>query len=235
MRNSILLSILVCSLLFVGCNTNDNRTTQENVENKQVKQVEYYIELFAKPISDHEVKFDVKTNMLLPVEVMASVSLKNQKPDDTYIGYSKRIKLQNPNQSVLLNTASKNLPNGHYSAEIAFYPRWGAKNGNPEAAKIKTTIRGSAEIFLRGSGQAVDDVQQKNEMQKWVMVNVIIGTPWEKNKFIGKLGDYQEVRVTNKNPQIIKVYYFPKADMTIFVNAYKTSVTTWKLGKTSHL
>ena len=196
---------------------------------------EYTLTISAKPASEYSVEFTVKTNIPLPVEVMATVDLKNQKPDDIYIGYSDRIKLTSPIQTFILNASSMKLPSGDYVAEVTFYPRWGAKDGNPKASNIKQQLSDSVELRLKGSGESSSDAEQRKKSQRWVMENVIIGTPWDKTTFTNKLGDYEELKVANRNPQIIKVYYFPEVDMTIFVNAYKNTVATWRKGKTSSL
>ncbi|MCK5312475.1 MAG: hypothetical protein KAJ62_10210 [Desulfobacteraceae bacterium] len=223
MKSSIMLSTLICGLLLVtGGSANE------------LSEIKYYIELSTNQISKHEVKFNIKTNIPLPVEVMASIDLKNQKPDDVYIGYSKKIRIKDSTQSFILNTKSENLPSSKYDTEVAFYPFWGADNGNPKAIKIKNSIHGLSEILLQGIKNTAHDMQQKNNMQRWVMLNVVMGTPWDEVKFINKLGSYEEILVTNRNSKIIKAYYFSDAEMTVFVNAYKTTVTTWRKGKTSN-
>ena len=228
MRTAILLSIFACGLFYSG----NSIAVQENVSNNII---DYHIQLSAKQISRHQVEFNVKTNIPLPVEVMASVNLENQKPDDLYIGYSYRITLQDTNQTFVLNTQSKNLPNGNYSADISFYPRWGANNGNPKARNIKNTIKKSFKLLLQNGNQTVASVKQKNEKQLWVIENVIIGTLWNKKIFVEKLGNYQELTVANKNQTIINAYYFHDADITIFVNSNKNNIVTWRMGETSSL
>ena len=224
----------MCCLVSIGCN-NNNKDVQEDLTKGQSEQTTYYLKLSAKVISKHEILFNVRTNIPLPVEVMASVDLANQKPEEIYIGYSKKIILQQSNQSFILNVENKDLPNGDYNAKVTFYPRWGAKNGNHEAAKIKKPIHGSLVISLQGNGQTAESVKQKNSLQLWVMENIVIGTPWDKNTFVEKLGPFRELTVTNRNPKIIKAYYFPDADMTIFVNIYKNNIVTWRKGMTSTL
>ena len=161
---------------------------------------------------------------------MASVDLKNQKPDDTYIGYSKKVIVKDSSQSFVLNTASANLPNGNYIAKITFYPRWGAKNGNPKASNIKQQISDSVELRLKGSGESSSDADQRNKSQRWVMKNVIIGTIWNKQIFVKQLGAYERI---NADMNLHEAYYFPKADMTIIVNSYKGTVSIWRMGRAS--
>ena len=98
---------------------------------------------------------------------MAGMSLKGQKPDDTYIGYSKRIKLASSEQTLVIDALSqkKKLPSGDYVAEVTFYPRWGAKNGNPKASIIKQQISDSVEVRLKGSGESSNDAGERNKLQ----------------------------------------------------------------------
>jgi len=113
---------------------------------------DFKISIEATPISQYEVSLNVKTNIPLPIEVMASVSIKGQNPKDTYIGVSQRVKLTSAEQTVKLNGKSENLPSGEYLAEVTFYPKWGAKNGSAAAKRINAEIIGQADVTLSGSG-----------------------------------------------------------------------------------
>lgn len=191
---------------------------------------EYTLSILAKPASEYSVEFTVKTNVPLPVKVMAGMDLKNQKPDDVYIGYSKKIKLVSPKQTFIIDASSKKLPSGDYVAKVTFYPRWGAKNGNPKASNIKQQISDSVELRLKGSGESSSDVDQRHKSQRWVMENVIIGTIWNKQIFVKRLGAYERIKA---DMNLHKAYYFPKADMTIIVNSYKGTVSIWRMGRAS--
>jgi hypothetical protein len=57
-------------------------------------------------------------------------------------------------------------------------------------------------------------------------------TTWDKNKFIKGLGNCVELKVSNRNPKIIKAYYFQDVDMTIYVSKPKMEVLAWREGKT---
>jgi len=225
MRDIQLIMIIALTLLIVypGYAANKNQTEEEH----------YTIQASAKAISDSEIVFNVKTNIPLPVEVDAGVDLRNQKPNDTYIGHSERITLTQSSQSFTINTSNKKLPSGEYDAVVTFYPNWGAEHGNPKAALIKKEISSSTRITLAGTGESANSVQKRTKLQSWVMENVSVGTKWEEQKFVSKLGKYEEIEVTCRNPRIIKAYYFPKADMTMIVNIYKNRVQTWRKGKAS--
>ena len=193
---------------------------------------EYTISVSAKPVSAYGVEFTVKTNIPLPVEVMAGMSLKGQKPDDIYIGYSKRVKLASSEQTFVIDASSqkKKLPSGDYVAEVTFYPGWGAKNGNPKASIIKQQISDSVEVRLKGSGESSSDAGERNKLQMWVMENVIVGTVWNEPDFVRRLGAYERIKADRN---LHEGFYFPKADMTILVNTYKGTVSTWCMGRAS--
>lgn len=69
----------------------------------------------------------------------------------------------------------------------------------------------------------------------WVMENVNIGDRWNLPDVVDKLGSFEQLTVKNRNPNIIKAFYFPEADMTIFVNTLKNKIATWRTGKASSL
>lgn len=193
---------------------------------------EYTMSVSAKPVSPYGAEFTVKSNIPLPVEIMAGISLKGQKPDDTYIGYSERIKLASSKQTFIIDPSSQNkkLPSGVFVAEVTFYPRWGAKNGNPKASIIKRQISDSVEFRLDGSGESSNDTIERNKLQTWVMENVIVGTVWNEQNFVRRLGEYKTIKADRN---LHEGFYFPKADMTILVNTYKGTVSTWRIGRAS--
>ncbi len=236
MRKIIILNLFTCCILLIGCNNNDTEMVKESIveekiESKQIVKVDYYIKLSATSISEYVVKCEINTNIPLPVEVMASINLIDQNPDDLYIGYSEKVVLKDSIQTVVLNSAYKKLPSGNYTAEITYYPQWGAENGNPKALEIKKTLKGKYDVLLKGSGVSATDFLQKKNKQFWVMENVWTGINWDKNLVVSEIGTYQELVVTCMNPDIIKAYYFTDADMTIFVRANKQSVLTWEKGQ----
>jgi hypothetical protein len=247
MKKVVITVVVLMNLLLVSCSTKSdskvNELKKDTIEVPEIKEaekvidVEYYLDLSAKPISAWEVEFDIKTNIPLPAELWVSVSLKNQKSDDIYKGFREVVTLRDTNQVIILDTKKSEilLPKGNYIAAVDFWPRWAERRGNKRVSKIKDNLHSEFEILLKGSGQSVDDIKKQDEMQMWVMENVWCGTTWDKNIFIGKLGKYIDLTVTNKDPQNVKVYYFPIADMTIFVEVYKGTVATWRMGKDTNL
>ena len=194
------------------------------------------IELQATVKDENTVGFLIETNIPLPVEVMASIDLKNQKPDDTYIGVSKRIKIETSPYSYDLDISEEKLPNGDYEAVVTFYPRWGANNGNELAKEIESKVENVYSISLGSSSHGTaKERMEKDKKQLWIINNVVVDTPWDNDKFVKELGEFIELVVTNRNPEIIKAYYFSEADMTIFVSKPKKAVVTWREGKVDSL
>lgn len=228
------LTILTIVLILSSCTSNLNKEHTSSQANNSIPTTPK-IDLEATVKNENTVNFLVKTNIPLPVEFMASIDLKDQKPDETYIGCSKKIKVESSPYSFDFDLSEHKLPSGEYNAEVTFYPQWGADNGNELAKKINTKVMGSVPINLKTAYGSADERKEIDKKQSWGINNVIVGTIWNADKFIEKLGEYQELKVTNRNAEIIKVYYFPEADMTIFVSKPKKSVLTWRIGKTDTL
>jgi len=221
-------SLLFVSVLFglLSCNGNFR---------KQTESPNPTIDLQATQKSENKVEFFIKTDIPLPVEVMTSINLKNQDPDDTYIGASKRIKIDTSPYIFDFVVSEEKLPCGEYEAVVTFYPRWGAKNGNKLAQKIESQVESVYPISLSTSYGTAEDRIAKNKKKLWIMYNVTTDTDWDKSKFVNILGEYRELKVTNRNPEIIKAYYFSQANMTIFVSKPKKAVVTWREGKVDTL
>lgn len=228
------LTILIAVLVLSSCSINSNKDQTSSKEAKSLP-ANPNIELETTVKNKNTINFLIITNIPLPVEFMVSIALKGQKPDETYIGASKKIKFESSPYSFDFDISEYKLPNGEYNAEVTFYPQWGADNGNELAKKINTKIMDSTSINLKTVYGSADERKEIDKKQIWVMDNVIVGTIWNADKFIENIGKYQELKVTNKNAEIIKVYYFPEADMTIFVSKPKKSVLTWRIGKTDAL
>lgn len=203
------------------------------VENQQSASAAEKFELAvdASPTGSDKVHFAVTTNIPLPVEVMATVSLTGQKDDDVYIGTDNtRITLDKPTTEFDLRTVDVHgepLPEGEYEAEVSFYPRWGAKN---EAAKdVPETEAVSTKFSLTNKSRTADEAKRGNEQQRWVMENVISGTPWDEGKFVAQLGKYEKSPATLSH--LHDAYYFAGPDMTLIVNRLKGEVTVWRKGR----
>lgn len=192
----------------------------------------YELSVKARTLSSTKVEFTVTTNIPLPVEVMVGVDLADQRPDETYIGFTERLRLASPVTVHVLDTseARKPLPSGNYEAVVSFYQRWGAKNGNPAAASVPD-MEAKQLIVIEGSGESADLARSRNKMQMWVMENFVMNSPWNERYYIERLGNYEKSKATLSH--LHDAYYFPRADMTLLVNRLKNDVTVWRLGRAS--
>ena len=84
---------------------------------------DYRISVTPSVLSGGEVKLKIETNIPGTIEVMADLSLSNQKPDDIAIGKTERVRIIGGKGEVAFTTTE--LPRGHYESEVSFYPRWG--------------------------------------------------------------------------------------------------------------
>lgn len=89
--------LLIVGLLLVGFvaygiygGAGDPVARSADSANENVTPIDYFISVQSMPISAYVVSLDVVTNIPLPVEVMASVSVKGQAPTDIYIGVGKK-------------------------------------------------------------------------------------------------------------------------------------------------
>ena len=58
------------------------------------------------------------------------------------------------------------MPSGEYTANVTFYPRWGAENGTEQAKPIQQEIIGAVNVAPGGSGESRDQADQSNVAQK---------------------------------------------------------------------
>ncbi len=202
----------------------------ENTEDQVVVSAEAAtIAIEADVLDENRVSFEIETTIPLPVEVMVGVSLKGQAPDDVYIGYSERYRVEQGSSSFVLDTSSAKdpLPDGNYEAEVTFYPRWGAEDGNPEAASLPE-LSAKSDISFTGTGVDRSSAERKNELQKWVMLNLEMNMSWNRATFEEKLG--KSVKGPSTMSHLHDAYYFPEADVTLLVNRLKNEMTVWRLG-----
>ncbi|WP_372776708.1 hypothetical protein [Mangrovibacterium sp.] len=227
--------ILIVSVILGMLSCTGNRSKHIELPDENSLPANPRIDLQATVEDENTVEFFIKTDIPLPVEVMTSIDLKNQDSGDTYIGASKRMKIDTTPYIFDFDLSEEELPCGEYEAGVTFYPKWGAKDGNKLAQKIESKVESVYPISLSTSYGTAEDRIAKNKKQLWIMNNVAIDTDWDTNKFVNILGEYRELKVTNRNPEIIKAYYFSQAGMTIFVNKPKKAVVTWREGKVDTL
>lgn len=194
-----------------------------------LKPDDYTISVTPSVLSDGKVKLEIETNIPGTIEVMADLSLSNQKPDDIAIGKTERVRIIDGKGEVTFTTSD--LPRGHYESEVSFYPRWGFQDAASRATGIDRQIDATTKVGSLGSGATAAEVQDLKSGQKWVMLNVNPDQRWDASEWINRFGSYTELEVHELNPAIIKAYYFPRIDTTIFVNTLKGEISHWRLGQ----
>jgi hypothetical protein len=232
MTNSIKKFALACGLaLFsqVACSPAPTAPPAKPEEAPASRKSE--IDFQATALPDRKVQFVITTNIPTPVQVMASINLAGQKDDDIWIGHSDKVTLTGPTTTFVLDTsvAQRELPDADYEAEVSYYARWGAE-GNP-AAEGYPDVKATKTLKLGGGGLTRTAAVRRAELQQWVMLNVIMHTPWDREGFKEKLGRSEKSPSTMSH--LHDAYYYPDADMTLLVNRLLGEVTTWRKGRVS--
>ncbi|NVK83456.1 MAG: hypothetical protein HWE21_03990 [Cytophagia bacterium] len=183
---------------------------------------------------DGTVEIEIETTIEGPIEIITGVDLVGQAPDDIYVGAGERITIAGYSAVAsipLVRSDGSVLPAGDYEAVAAFYPRWGAEAAPAATRAITDTIEANpVPVTLQGSGQTVDDTVARDEMQRWVMLNVVIHMAFDGAVLAERLGSPERMAVTNRT-DIIVAWYYPEADLTIFQNTLKGEVVTWREGR----
>ena len=198
--------------------------------NEDVAAPDHSIRIEAKVTGASKLEVTIHTDIPLPVEMMASVTLKGLAPGDLYVGAQRRVRVDRTGQTIALDGTNEKLPTGEYEVEVSFYPLWGAKKGNPKASQIPAPIVGTASVRLRGTGESADAASAKKKAQLWVMENLWTGVKWNEQEVAQKLGAAEQI---GKATRFRRIYYYPRSDITLIVNPYKGEITTWRIGRAS--
>ena len=232
-----LLSI-VAAMALIGCDApndvpaSNNASEQAAVaENEPVSHPPegYSISVSGRSLSDGQVHLELTTNIPGTIDLMASISLADQAPDDTWIGKNERVRLVNGTGQATFDVSD--LPTGQYEVETSFYPRWGFQDEESRSSGANESLEHSHPISLKGSGESSELATQRNEDQQWVIENVIMGSEWDSSFWRDRFGEWEEFPVTSRNPDIISNYYFESLDMTLIVNTLKDEVVVWRMGR----
>lgn len=190
---------------------------------------QYTIQVDPTVLDNGSVRIAVATNIPGTIEAMASVELAGQKPNDLYVGKTELVRIVNGSGSVTIGTAG--LPKGSYEAQVNFYPRWGFQDSASRATGINNEIHSIAAVRLGGTREAASTYLARKEGHKWVAMNLGIGDPWRESDLVRRFGSHEELPVEGLNPAIIKAYYFPSIDTTIFANVLTGEVSHWRSGR----
>ena len=171
------------------------------------------------------------TNAPLPIEVMADVTLAGLRDKETWIGAHKRITLSQPTTTYVLNATQngKMLPAGKYLAEVDYYQRWGAEKNS--AARDVPDMKAKQDLNLGGSGETASHARNAAALQRWVMGEMDFNRRWSDGDLKTKLGRFERYESPNAVNSV--VYYFPEADLSLFIDPGRGKVFTFKLGRVS--
>lgn len=221
------------TVLLAGCDqpaANKSEGTQPTARVSKPPEA-YFLKLKTRPLAADKVEFNVTTNAPLPIETMADVTLSGVKDDETWIGEERKVTLDRPTTTFVLDTSQngKRLPSGKYVAEIDYFQRWGA-NSNPAARELPD-MSAKSEVHLGGSGETASHARSKVAMQRWVLGEMDFNRPWSDAELRSKLGPFTCYDSTNA--VLSQVCYFPEADLSLFVDRNRHKVFTSKLGRVS--
>lgn len=237
------LAALMVALILQGCggdqnppSTSDSERVEEPAQTQPADPTvdglppeEYTLAVQGQIVASNRVQVDVRTNIPGVIELMAGVSLTDQAPDDIFVGKTERITIRDGDGQATFDVSD--LPQGEYEVEATFYPRWGFQDERSRATGITEEIESKQSLTLDGSGESVAAVSERNEGQRWVMVNVSMGMAWNPTEWRDRFGAWEEFAATTRNPNIITNYYFDSIDMTLVINIFKDEIVTWKMGR----
>lgn len=201
----------------------------EKIEEQSTPPTQYNLSVQSHELDNDRVLLEINTNIPGTIELMAGLNLAGQAQDDTWIGTSERVRIIDGTAEVIFDVSE--LPSGEYEAEATFYPRWGFQDDKSRASGIAENLKDTHSLTLRGSGEPADIATKRNEGQKWVMENVVMGMEWNPSDWQSRFGDWVEFPVTTRNPDIIKNYYFEVIEMTLVVNTLNDEIVTWRMGR----
>jgi hypothetical protein len=194
------------------------------------------IEIISVEEKGNSVEIAIETDMATPFEVMAGVGLSGQAGEDVFIGNSVRQTVTSATQMLIVPAIQEGdaLPSGEYEAEVNFYPRWGAENSPASTQAISTEVQATQPFTIAGSGAPASEILDRNNLQRWVMLNTGAGDSFDLDALRRRLGESEAMDVPNRN-HLIKAHHFPGADMTLFEDTLHGTLVTWKLGRTNQL
>ncbi|WP_339859546.1 hypothetical protein [Thalassospira alkalitolerans] len=211
-----------------GCGEESSQATESRAKSAK-SQEDFY--LISSPETQERQRLIIRLDSNVPgdIEVMVSVNLVGQSPDDIAVGTSQRASLRNGHGESEIKTS--NIPLGEYEIKATFYPRWGFGNED-KIASIQNPITSEIQLLpISGSGEPAEQYLARENGRLWIINNVFPGTPWNPSIFQEKFGEWETFPATKRNPKIIKNYYFPKLDVTVVVNELKGELVTWAKGR----
>lgn len=197
-----------------------------------------WIKVKPKVTGRYTVDVKIETNIPGSILLSASLALKGQRPNDTFIGTQFiRVPVQNGKGTATIDgykfamPFGSKLPASDYDVQVSFYPNWRENRQTATAEGINNAIKGKASVTLSASGASSSSVKSQAEGRNWVMQNVLPNHPWNFKFWREKFGPWQEVEYRGSgNPKILKMFYFKSIDMTLLVNDLKREIVTYRMG-----
>jgi hypothetical protein len=233
-----ILLLLLCVSFILSCGENHDKDNEVEIQEGNMETTlpdSLFIDLDINIKTEDVIEYLVQTNIPLPVQCMFGIDLEGQDPDDIWIGSSQKVTINKSPFSYELDISKSKLSSGNYQASVSYYHYWGARDGNDLSKQIKENIENSVNVVLVTSNDNVTKKKESDKKQLWVMENLWVGVKWDKKNVVNHLGKYEKLIVSNKNSNIVKVFYFPDADMTIFVSKPLNEILTWRSGETNTL
>ena len=145
------------------------------------------------------------------------------KENETFIGNDDSVILRKPTTTFVINLVQdgKVLPKGSYVAEVSSFVE-GDVTAPPQ-------FKAQQMLTLKGGSAAAGNVRDRNAMQRWVLGEMDFTRRWSDNELRSKLGKFESYTTPNAVNSV--VYYFPDADVSLFVDPTRGKVFTSKLGR----
>jgi hypothetical protein len=165
----------------------------------------------------------VKTNAHLPLDTYASVTPAGLKQDETFIGNDQSITLRQPTTTFAIDLVQdgKALPAGKYVASVESVDK-ADLSAPPQFAAHR-------DIVIPGPASESVNLRHRNSLQRWVLGEMDLMRPWSDAELRSKLGRFERYESPNAVNSI--VYYFPEADVSLFVDPSRQKVFAAKLGR----
>ncbi|TAL18054.1 hypothetical protein EPN96_03270 [bacterium] len=140
---------------------------------------------------------------------------------------------------------NEKIPSGKYKVTATYYPNWeenvkitgkevAEKSINAVLTGKSIDVEGSGTVFLKGSGEKLEDAKRRWSGRQWVEDKVKFADyPWEPDLWKSKFGEWELLKTENGNPNIIKMYYFKVVDITLMVNVLKNEIATYRMGRSN--
>ena len=198
----------------------------------------YFIKVKAIPTGKYTVDVEIETDIPGKFVLAVDLTIENQKPEDICIG-TQFIKVPVSEGKAMATVdctkgtlpPDSKLPAGNYDVRATFYHRWKENRVVAKKANIQGKIEGKTTVELTASGSSSENVQIKENGQRWIMENLYSGYPWKIDFWKKKFGKVKQVEFKGEgNKDIIKMYYVESVDMTLMVNAFKKEVITFRIG-----